>query len=383
MHLPTNVSRYDFLQGNAAVVHGAIAAGVNFFAGYPITPSTEIAEMLSHELPKIGGKFIQMEDELASISAIIGASAAGAKSMTATSGPGFSLMMENLGLAAMLEMPCVIVDVQRGGPSTGLPTKTHQGDMMQVRWGSHGDYPIIALIASTVAECFELCIKSFNLSERYRSPVVLLLEEVTAHMRENVFIPAQEDIELWERPRPTVRPEEYMPYDDSYGDVPPFTSIGEGYRFNITGLIHDVSGFPTERPDEINELMARLKRKISEDNKEFFDVEYDGIEDSDVLVFAYGSSARASKGAIKAARKKGLRVGLMRPRIIWPFPRKALEGIASRFKQVIVPELNQGQIVGEVERAVAGKAPVHFIGRIDGEMFSPLQILEKIEEVCK
>jgi len=281
----------------------------------------------------------------------------------------------------MLEMPCVIVDVQRGGPSTGLPTKTQQADMMQAKWGSHGDYPIIALIASTVGECFELCIKAFNISERYRSPVIFLLEEVTAHMRENVFIPAQDDIEIWERPRPTVRPEEYMPYDDSFGDVPPFVAIGEGYRYNITGLIHDVSGFPTERPDEINDLMARLKRKVSEDNKELVDIVLDGVENAEILVFAYGSSARAAKGAIEQARKKGLSVGLMRPRIIWPFPRREIEEIAARFKHVIVPELNQGQIVGEVERAVAGKAQVHFMSRIDGEMFSPKQILEKIEEL--
>jgi 2-oxoglutarate/2-oxoacid ferredoxin oxidoreductase subunit alpha len=379
--LPQNIARYDFLQGNAAVVQGALAAGINFFAGYPITPSTEIAEMLSHELPKTGGKFIQMEDELASISAIIGASAAGAKSLTATSGPGFSLMMENIGLAAMLEIPCVIVDVQRGGPSTGLPTKTHQGDMMQAKWGSHGDYPIVALIASTVAECFELCIKAFNISERYRTPVILLLEEVTAHMRENVFIPAQDEIELWERPRPTVRPEEYMPYDDSFGDVPPFVALGEGYRYNITGLIHDVSGFPTERPDEINDLLARLKRKVSEENKELVDTIQEGIDDADILIFAYGSSARAAKGAIELAQKKGIRVGLMRPRIIWPFPRTSLEAIIPKFKHVIVPELNQGQIVGEVERAVAGKAQVHLLSRIDGEMFSPKQILEKIVEI--
>lgn len=371
-------ARHDFLQGNGAVVYGALLAGVNFFAGYPITPSTEIAEMLSVELPKIGGKFIQMEDELASIAAIIGASAAGAKSMTATSGPGFSLMMENIGLAAMLEIPCVIVDVQRGGPSTGLPTKTHQGDMMQAKWGSHGDYPIIALIASTVSECFELCIKAFNISERFRSPVILLLEEVTAHMRENVFIPASQDIEIWERPRPTVRPEEYMPYDDSFGDVPPFVSIGQGYRYNITGLIHDVSGFPTERPDEINELMARLKRKVSEENNDLVDFETANIEDAEILIFAYGSSARAAKGAIELARAKGIRVGLFRPRIIWPFPRKELEQIAGKFKHILVPELNQGQIIGEVERAVAGKSSVHFLGRVDGEMFSPNQIFEKL-----
>ncbi len=219
-----NNAEYEFLQGNSAVALGALAAGIKFFAGYPITPSTEIAEVLAKELPKVGGKFIQMEDELASMAAIIGASIAGTKSMTATSGPGFSLMTENIGLASMLEIPCVVVNVQRGGPSTGLPTKTHQGDMMQARWGSHGDYSIVALIASSVSECLELCIKAFNISERYRVPVVLLLEEIIGHMRENIRILGKDEIEIWERPKPSVPPEEYLPYDDSSGDVPPAAS---------------------------------------------------------------------------------------------------------------------------------------------------------------
>ena len=374
-------AEYEFLQGNSAVARGALAAGVRFFAGYPITPSTEIAEELSRELPKVGGKFIQMEDELASMAAIIGASAAGAKSLTATSGPGFSLMTENIGLASMLEIPCVIVNVQRGGPSTGLPTKTHQGDMMQVKYGSHGDYSIVALIVSSVSECFELCVKAFNISERYRVPVVLLLEEATAHMREKIRIPPKDEIEIWERPGPTVSPKEYLPYDDSNGDVPPFARIGTGYRYHITGLTHDVSGFPTSRPDEIIALMTRLKRKISEDKEDLVDVVYHNMDDADLLIFAYGSSARAAKGAMQTARANGLQIAVMKPRIIWPFPRKAIEAVVDRFEHILVPELNMGQIVGEVERAVAGKAHVHSLSRIDGEVFSPSQILAKMEDV--
>ena len=372
-----------FLQGNEAIALGAIAAGVNFFAGYPITPSTEIAEMLSEELPKAGGKFIQMEDEIASMVAIVGASMAGAKAMTATSGPGFSLMQENIGLAAMLEAPCVIANVQRGGPSTGLPTRTHSADMMQAKWGSHGDYPIIAVVASSIAECFHLTIKTVNLSEQYRVPSVFLTEESIGHMRENIEMPPFEEVERVHRPNPTVGPEEYLPYDDRFGDVPPFVKFGAGYRYHITGLTHDKSGFPTSRPDEIEELMLRLGRKVTEDKPGLTEVESYMAEDADVLFFAYGSSARAAKGAVNSGRKRGLKLGLLKPVVIWPFPRKVVAKAASRVKHIIVPELNLGQIVGEVDRAAAGMAAVHGISKVSSELFAPGELLEHVQRIVQ
>lgn len=372
-----------FLQGNEAVALGALAAGINFFAGYPITPSTEIAEILSEELPKTGGKFIQMEDEIASMAAIVGASMAGARAMTATSGPGFSLMQENIGLASMLEAPCVIANVQRGGPSTGLPTRTHSADMMQAKWGSHGDYPIIGVVASSVSECFYLIIKTVNLSEQYRVPAVFLTEESIGHMRENIEVPSFEEVEKVQRPATTVGPEEYLPYDDRFGDVPPFVKFGVGYRYHITGLTHDKSGFPTSRPDEIEELMLRFRRKVTEDKPGLTEVESYLAEDAEVLFFAYGSSARAAKGTVNSGRKKGLKLGLLKPVVIWPFPRKVVAKAAARVKHIIVPELNLGQIVGEVERAACGMAAVHGISKVSSELFSPGELLEHVERIVK
>lgn len=379
----TRARKQMFVQGNEAIARGALAAGVRFFAGYPITPSTEIAEVLSEELPKVGGRFIQMEDEIASTAAIIGASMAGLKSMTATSGPGISLMQENIGLASMLEVPCVIVNVQRGGPSTGLPTKTHSADMMQARWGSHGDYPIIGVSGSSVKECFELTIKTVNLSEQYRVPAVLLMEESIGHMRENIEIPPPEEIKTVERPAPTVPPEDYFPFDDSFGDVPPFVKFGAGYRYHVTGLTHDESGFPTSRSDEIEKLMLRFQRKVTEDKPGLRDVERHMSDDAQVLFLAYGSSARAAKGAVSLARKEGLKVGLLRPIVIWPFPRSIVAKAASKVKHIIVPELNLGQIVGEVERAAEGKAMVHGISKVSSELFSPSELLEDVKRILK
>jgi 2-oxoglutarate ferredoxin oxidoreductase subunit alpha len=372
-----------FVQGNEAVALGALAAGVKFFAGYPITPSTEIAEMLAEELPKVGGKFIQMEDEIASMVAIVGASMAGAKSMTATSGPGFSLMQENIGLAAMLEVPCVIVNVQRGGPSTGLPTRTHSADMMQAKWGSHGDYPIVGVVAASVRECFDLTIKTVNLSEQYRVPAVFLAEESIGHMRENIEMPPFEEIQRVDRPAPTVNPEEYLPFDDSFGDVPPFVKFGAGYRYHVTGLTHDVSGFPTSRSDEIEELMVRFRRKVAEDKPGLTEVESYMTNDAEVLFFAYGSSARAAKGAVNLARKKGLKLGLLKPVVIWPFPRKLVAKAAVKVKHIIVPELNLGQIVGEVERAAKGMAVVHGISKVSSELFSPSELFDHVKRIVK
>jgi len=372
-----------FLQGNEAVALGALAAGVRFFAGYPITPSTEIAEMLSEELPKVGGKFIQMEDEIASMAAIIGASMVGLKAMTATSGPGFSLMQENIGLASMLEVPCVVVNVQRGGPSTGLPTKTHSADMMQTKWGSHGDYPIVAVSGSSVKECFDLTIKTVNLSEQYRVPAVFLIEESIGHMRENIEIPPPGAVETVERPAPTVGPEDYLPYDESLGDVPPFVKFGAGYRYHVTGLTHDDSGFPTSRADEIEKLMLRFQRKVTEDKPGLREVESYLADDAEVLFFAYGSSARAAKGTVNSARKEGLKVGLLKPVIIWPFPRSVVAKAAQKAKHIIVPELNLGQILGEVERAAQGMAMVHGVFKVSSELFSPSELLEHVRRIVK
>ena len=370
-----------FVQGNEACARGALAAGLRFFAGYPITPSTEIAELLSEELPKSGGRFIQMEDEIASMAAIIGASMAGAKSMTATSGPGFSLMVENIGLAAMLETPCVIVNVQRGGPSTGLPTKTHQADVMQARWGSHGDYPIIVLTAASVQEAFDLTIKAFNLAEKYRTPVVLLLEEATGHMREKIVIPPLDALELLERPAPSVPAEEYLPYDDRFGDVPPFVAYGKGYRYHATGLTHDRAGFPTERFDEIDALLRRHGRKINEEIAELRHVEHYRMDDAEVALVAFGSSARAAKGAVDLGRAEGLRLGMVKLVILWPFPTAPMREAAAHVKHIIVPELNMGQMVREVERAASGHARVHSMTKVTSELWAPHEIVEKAREL--
>jgi len=370
-----------FVQGNEACARGALAAGLQFFGGYPITPSTEIAEYISAELPRHGGRFIQMEDEIASMAAIVGASMAGAKAMTATSGPGYSLMVENIGLAAMLEAPCVVVNVQRGGPSTGLPTRTHQADVMQARWGSHGDYQTIALTASSVGEAFTLTIKAFNLAEQFRSPVTLLLEEATGHLREKIEIPPADEIELVERVGPTVPPEAYLPHDDRFGDVPPFVAYGKGYRYHTTGLTHDTAGFPTSRPDEIDALMRRHARKINENIPALRDVEYYMTDDAEAILVAFGSSARGAKGAVDLARAKGLKLGMIKLVILWPFPTEVIRDAAGRVEHLIVPELNLGQMVREVERAACGRAAVHSMTKVTSEIWSPHEILEKVEQV--
>ena len=370
-----------FIQGNEACARGALAAGLQFFAGYPITPSTEIAEYLSAEMPRHGVRFIQMEDEIASMAAIVGASMAGAKSMTATSGPGYSLMVENVGLAAMLEAPCVVVNVQRGGPSTGLPTKTHAADVMQARWGSHGDYQIIVLTAASVEESFALTVKAFNLAEQFRSPVVLLLEETTGHMREKIEIPLPEEIELVERPAATVPPEEYLPHDDRFGDVPPFVAYGQGYRYHTTGLTHDAAGFPTSRPEEIDALMRRHARKINEDIAALCDVEQYMMDDAAVALVAYGSSARAARGAVDLGRSRGIKLGMIKLVILWPFPTQVVREAAQQVEDLIVPELNLGQMVREVERAAGGRAAVHSMTKVTSEIWAPHELVEKVEQL--
>jgi len=370
------------LQGNEAVVEGALRAGCRFFAGYPITPATEIAEIMSVRMPQLDGTFIQMEDEIASLGAVIGASLAGTKSMTATSGPGFSLMQENLGFACIAEVPCVIVDVMRGGPSTGLPTFAAQGDVMQARWGTHGDHPMIVLSASTVRECFDLTIKAFNLSERFRNPVILLLDEVVAHMREKVVLPEEGQVEIFDRVKPKVPPEWYIPYEDTPSGVPPMASFGEGYRYHVTGLTHDVRGFPTSRPDEIGPFIARLFRKISQRFPEIQMGEVDQVEGAEITVIAYGCVARSAKRAVREARERGIKAGFVKLTTIWPFMRSLVEPVLKTSKAVLVPEMNMGQISREVKRVNQGYTRVMTLNKVDGTIITPEEILGRMMEVA-
>jgi len=369
------------LQGNEAIVEGALRAGCRFFAGYPITPATEISELLSVRLPYMDGTFIQMEDEIAGIGAVIGASLAGVKAMTATSGPGFSLMQENLGFAVIAEVPCVIVNVMRGGPSTGLPTFPSQGDVMQARWGTHGDHPIIVLSASTVRECYDITIRAFNLSEKFRNPVVILIDEVVAHMREKMTLSDQEDVEIINRVKPTVPPEWYIPFEDTPSGVPAMANFGEGYRYHVTGLTHDIRGFPTSRPDEIGPFINRLFRKISQHLPEIQTAESYETEDAEITIIAYGSVARSAKRAMREAREKGLRVGLLKLVTIWPFVRSAVEKVVQTSKILIVPEMNMGQISREVKRVNRGIARVFTLNKVDGTIITPEEILNRILEV--
>jgi len=369
------------MQGNEAVVEGALIAGCRFFAGYPITPATEISEVMSVKLPQVDGTFIQMEDEIASMGAIIGASLAGVKSMTATSGPGFSLMQENLGFACMAEVPCVVVDVMRGGPSTGIPTYPSQGDVMQARWGTHGDHPIIVLAPSTVRECFDLTVKAFNFSEKYRTPVTVVFDEVVGHMREKLTLPRPKEVEVIDRIKPTMPPEWYIPYEDTPQGVPPMASFGSGYRFHVTGLTHDIRGFPTLRPDEVGPFMDRIHRKITLGQPEIQMGEFLQLEDADIAVIAYGSVARSARRAVMDARERGIKAGLLKLMTLWPFMRAAVEKVIQTAKVLIIPELNMGQISREVKRVNEGNAMVNTINRVDGLMITPAQILRKIREV--
>jgi 2-oxoglutarate ferredoxin oxidoreductase subunit alpha len=370
------------LQGNEAIVEGALRAGCSFFAGYPITPATEISEALSVRLPRVDGTFIQMEDEIASLGAVIGASLAGAKSMTATSGPGFSLMQENLGFACIAEVPCVVVNVMRGGPSTGLPTSPSQSDVMQARWGTHGDHPIVALCPSTIRECYDLTLKAFNFAEKYRNPVILLLDEVVAHMREKISLSDEDDIEIFNRVKPTVPPEWYIPYEDTPTGIPAMANFGEGYRYHVTGLVHDIRGFPTSRPDEIDPFIRRLFRKISQNFADLQIGEFYQTDDADVAVIAYGCVARSAKRAVIDARERGIKAGLLKLNTIWPFMRAQVEKVLRTSTCVIVPEMNMGQISREVKRVNKGYAKVFTINKVDGTIITPEEIMAKIREVC-
>jgi 2-oxoglutarate ferredoxin oxidoreductase subunit alpha len=367
-----------FMNGDVACAEGAIAAGCRFFAGYPITPATEIAEHLSQRMPELGGIYIQMEDEMASMAAVIGASYSGLKAMTATSGPGFSLMQENIGLAVMTEAPCVVVDIMRGGPSTGQPTLPGQQDVMQAKWGSHGDYGIIALSPSSVQEMFNLTIEAFNLSETYRVPTLLMGDEIVGHMWEKVVIPSPDSIKVVNRKKPNVSPDEYEPFMPDDDLVPPMACFGEGYHFHATGLTHDERGFPrTSSSEEQTKLVRRLCDKIGRNADRIIKVEEVSLEDAEVGVVAYGIVARAALSAVRKAREKGIKAGLLRPVTLWPFPERQVADISQRVKSIVVPEMNCGQLVREVERA-AKETPVTFLGKLGEDPHTPAEILQAI-----
>jgi 2-oxoglutarate ferredoxin oxidoreductase subunit alpha len=371
-----------FITGDEACAEGAIAAGCRFFAGYPITPATEVAERMARRLPKIGGVYVQMEDEIASMNAILGAAWAGAKSMTSTSGPGFSLMMENIGLGVMLETPCVVVNVQRAGPSTGLPTLVGQGDIMQAKWGSHGVYEIIAICPSSPQEMFDLTIQAFNLSEKFRLPVLVMADETVGHMSEKVVIRPVKPEELVERRRPTKPPGKYLPYEPDADLVPPMALAGQGYRFHVTGLTHDERGYPVMTAEAHQKLVRRLADKIRVNRKDIIRYEEVGIEDADVVVCAYGITARVARSAVQMARDEGIRAGMLRLITIWPFAEDRVRELAKRTKAFVVPEINYGQIVLEVERCAAGKKTV-LVPHMGGGMHQPQDILAAIREAAK
>ena len=370
------------IQGNEACVRGALAAGMTFYAGYPITPSTEIAEISAELLPKIGGVFIQMEDEISSMAAIVGASSVGAKAMTATSGPGFSLMQENIGYASMAEMPCVVVNVQRSGPSTGLPTSPSQGDVMQARWGTHGDHPIIALCPSNVEETYYLTIRAFNLSEKYRVPVIFLMDEMVGHLREGMRIPDPSEIEVIDRKLPDPNDKDWLPYkadpDTLVPVIPPF---GQGWRYHITGLVHGEKGTSIGAGEGAAKLCTRLMEKIERNKDDILQWEEIMTDDADVVVICYGGTTRSAIKAVKDARAAGIKAGIFRPITIWPFPADALMNVAKQAKHLVVAEHNYGQILLEVERVVKNESEISFLGRVDGEIIMPDQILDKIKEV--
>jgi 2-oxoglutarate ferredoxin oxidoreductase subunit alpha len=375
---PNPVRKRLLLQGNEAVAEGALLAGCKFFAGYPITPASELAEIMSYRLPKAGGTFIQMEDEIASMGAIIGASLAGVKSMTATSGPGFSLMQENLGFACIAEVPCVVVNVMRGGPSTGLPTNPAQGDVMQARWGTHGDHPIIVLAVANVEDCFHVTVKAFNLSEKFRSPFIVLSDEIVAHTRESIHLPDPAAIEVVNRATPDMPPEWYIPYQDNPRGVPPMAPLGTGYRYHVTGLIHDVRGFPTQRPDEIEPFVSRLFRKVTQGFPEIMMTRSFMMDDAEVGVVAYGSVSRSARRGVTQAREQGVKAGLLELVTLFPFPRPAVEGVLRQCRAVLVPEMNMGQISREVKRVNQGTSRIEKHNRIDGQFITSEEILKRL-----
>jgi 2-oxoglutarate ferredoxin oxidoreductase subunit alpha len=379
----TNSLDVQLLQGNYACALGAIAAGCRFYAGYPITPSSEIAEWMSQALPPCDGVFIQMEDEMASMGAVLGASLGGAKAMTATSGPGFSLMQEHLGYAAGAEIPCVVVDVMRGGPSTGMPTRPSQGDVMQARWGTHGDHPVVVLTPASVREIYHETVRAFNLSETYRVPVVILYDEVLGHLMETVTIPAPNSLSIVNRKLATGAVESYQPYAETGDKVPPMARFGDGYRSHTTGLTHAESGFPTQDPETVDRMMRRLLGKLVRHIDAIASYQALYCDDAEVLVVAYGITARAAQRAVAEARQHHIKAGLFRPITLWPFPEAPLQRAAAGAKTVLVPEMNAGQLVLEVERLCAADRRVVPLNRFDGEPIFPRQILQHLNGEVK
>ena len=374
---------FHFLDGDHSCSEGALAAGCRFVAGYPITPSTEVVERMASRFPFVGGMFIQMEDEIASSIAIQGAVWGGKKAMTVTSGPGFSLMMEHIGLAAMTETPCVFVDVQRAGPSTGLPTQPAQGDMMQARWGSHGDYGIIALSPNSPQECFDLTIKAFNLSEQYRVPVLFMMDECVGHMTERVVIPPADQIEITPRKFYSGPKEDYMPYGTNGDMVPMMVKAGDGFNIHVTGLTHDERGYPSMTVPTQEKLIPRLVNKIKKNAHKIVEYVEDQVDGADVVVVTYGITSRVSIPAIEQARKEGLKVGHLRLVVVWPFPEERIRELASKVKAFVVPELNLGQMVLEVERCASGKARVELVGHAGGTVHNPKDIYSAITKCAK
>lgn len=372
------MAKARLMQGNEACAEGAIAAGVNFFAGYPITPSTEIAETMAKLLPQHGGKFVQMEDEIGSMGAILGAALAGAKSMDATSGPGFSLKQELIGYAACAEIPCVLVNVQRVGPSTGQPTAPSQADVMQARWGTHGDHPIIALAPWSVRETYDVTVMAINYAERFRTPVILLMDEVVGHLREKVVLPEHVDVYPRRKPKKT-RAEGYQPYAPDDDLVPNVADFGQGYHIHVTGLIHDETGFPVGSPKITEDSIARLHEKIARAGEEIIHTETSFMDDAEYAVIAYGGTARTAYEAIRTAREKGIKVGLVRLITIWPFADKVVAALAKKMKGILVAEMNYGQLVGEVRRAAAGACPVELCGKYNMQAFVPAEIESAID----
>ncbi|HEY3351920.1 MAG TPA: 2-oxoacid:acceptor oxidoreductase subunit alpha [Polyangia bacterium] len=367
-----------YLDGDHACCEGALAAGCRFVAGYPITPSTEVVERISGRFPKIGGIFIQMEDEIASSIAILGAAWGGKKTMTVTSGPGFSLMMEHIGLAAMTETPCVIVDVQRGGPSTGLPTLTGQADMLQAKYGSHGDYEIIAVCPNSPQEAFDLTIHAFNLAEKYRVPVFVMLDECVGHMTERVIIPKAEDIEVEPRHFTTKKPGAYLPFQPAANLVPEMIKAGDGYRVHVTGLTHDERGYPAMNVPAQTKLVTRLLDKIRLNADDIVKYEETDVEDADVVVVSYGISSRVALRGVEMAQAKGVKVGMHRLLVAWPFPEKRIVELSRKAKAIVVVELNMGQMVREVERVAQGRCAVHLVGHPGGGVHDPKDIADAI-----
>lgn len=374
-------NRVRFMQGNEAMAEGAFAAGARFYAGYPITPSSEVAEAASRRLPELGGMYIQMEDEIGSIAAIIGASLSGKKAFTATSGPGFSLMQENLGVAVMAEVPCVVINVQRSGPSTGLATKPAQGDVMQSRWGTHGDHGMIVISPSSVQDCYDLMVKAFNLSEKYRTPVVFLADEIVGHMREKVVLRELSTKEIVDRKKPTCEPKDYKPFAIDEDGIAPLAAYGSEYIFRVSGSTHDETGFPNNKPENADKFIRHYTDKIERNKKDITITREYNLKDAEYVIIAYGCSTRSSLEAMKIAGDNGIRVGVLQLVTIWPFADDEVRDVCSKAKGIIVPEMNLGQVIREVQRLNDYNTPILGVNKVNSEGIHPHEILEKINEL--